>query len=456
MRTLRRRNRRFLDQKWGIDMSDQAETEWHLQVQVFPNGTRDFQFVFPETEEATGSALPFLFTDCAPWLLERIEQETPQVAKQVFLAQLLSCCLEYRGNRRHLVVENWGQREIDGSSIRSGSDNFRRQLSLEQAEEFRLVTSGQLPPSGTLAEVFWDAHVTTPRLPNVFEDELMGEMAIALLNVLNPISESRNELRTSQIRSTIWRMWSEEFSDFDLNASKRERRPVFKRLMSATIRFASQFNGEVARVYVLDSIRRGEIGSTDISSAENKLIELRYGGRRSLEDINVALLFGSDGLYRGLINDYGQALAQGNETAIEECEQLLAGYFALLQSSRERQRIASNTERRERRQRHQDFLPAPRIQAQDQPDVSVEEPTNSSAEIPSELLAVLAPELKARDWNKFEALVEADWNWELAAERLQIPRTNLRKQWRETVRKNVLAALTELGITEDSLHQTDG
>ena len=437
-------------------MSNRVATEWHLQVQVFPNGTRDFQFVFPETEEATGRALPFLFTDRAPWLLERIEAVKPHAAKQVFLAQLLSSCLEYRGNRRHLVVENWGQKEIDGTSIKSGTNIFRKNLSLEQADEFRMVMSGQLPPSGTLAEVFWDAHVTTPRLPNVFEDELMGDMATALLNKLNPNSVLRKELRTSQIRSAISSMWSNEFSELNLSISKRERRPVFKRLMSATIRFASQFNGEVARVYVLDNIRRGEIGSTDISSLERKLIELRYGARRSLEDINVALLFGSDGLYRGLINDYGQALTQGTETAIEQCEKLLAGYFTLLQSSRERQRIASTTERRERRQRHQDFLPAPRIQAQDQPDASGVTPTNSGAEIPAKIMAVLASELKERDWNRFKTLVEADWDWNLAAERVGTTRTNLRKQWHETVRKNVLEALTRLGINRESLHQQNG
>ena len=438
-------------------MSNQVDTEWHLRVQVFPNGTRDFQFVFPETEEATGRALPFLFTDRAPWLLERIEQVEPHAAKQVFLAQLLSCCLEYRGNRRHLVVENWGHKEIDGTSIRSGTDNFRQKLSLEQAEEFRLVTSeGQLPPSGTLAEVFWDAHVTTPRLPSVFEDEEMGDMALALLNELNPNSDSRNELKTSEIRSTIWRMWSNEFADLDLKISKRERRQVFKRLMSATIRFASQFNGKIARVYVLDCIRQGETGSTDISSIESKLIELRYGGRPSLEDVNVALFFGSDGLYRGLVNDYGQALAQGTESAIEDCEQLLAGYFTLLRSSRKRQRVADTTERRERRQRHQDFLPAPRIQAQDQPDYKAQDPSNSCAEIPSELMTILKPELKDRDWNRLEAIVEADWNWKLAAERLKTTRTKLRKQWHETIRKNVLKALTKLGITEESFHQPNG
>ena len=94
-----------------------------------------------------------------------------------------------------------------------------------------MTSEGQLPPSGTLAEVFWVAHVTTPRLPSVFEDEVMGDMAIALLNELNPDSESRNELETRQIRSTISRMWANEFSDLDLSISKRERRPVFKRLM---------------------------------------------------------------------------------------------------------------------------------------------------------------------------------------------------------------------------------
>jgi hypothetical protein len=71
-------------------------------------------------------------------------------------------------------------------------------------------------------------------------------------------------------------------------------------------------------------------------------------------------------------------------------------------------------------------------------------------------LEVLEPALKERDWNRLTALVEADWDWNLAAERLETTKTKLRKQWHETVRINVVAALTRIGITEESLHHPNG
>lgn len=444
------RKRRFLEQKVSEEMSNHSATDWPLQIQVFPDGTRDFQFVFTETEEATGRALPFLFTERASWLLEQIERVEPRTAKQVFLAQLLTCCLEYRGNRRHLVVEQWTENEINGTSMRRGSQvDLGRNLSREQADEFQLITSGQLPPSGTLAEVFWEAHVTTPRLPSVFDDTLMGEMARSLLNVLNPNSEFRNELPIRRIRSALWSMWSDEFSDLELSFSPRKRRAVFKRLMSATIRFASQFNGQIARVYVLDSIRHGEFGSEEISDREHKLIELRYGGCQALEDVNVALLFDCDGLYRELVNDYGQVLAFGNDTDISECEQTLNGYFSLLRSFRERRKLARNSERRERRQRHQDFLPAPRVQAQGQPDSRAEDPTERNDEFPNEFLDWLMDHLKERDARRLQALVDADWDHAKAAETLGITYEQMGRQWRQTIKKNILLLSKEYEFGEN-------
>jgi len=400
-------------------MSDRIGAPLHVQIRAFPDGTRDFQFVFPETEEATGRALPFLFTERAPWLLEQIEKVQPATARQVFLAQLLSCCLIYRGNRRHLIVEPWSEDEIDGTVLKTGPQTLLRQnFSRDQADEFRLVTSGELPPTGTLAEVFWDAHVTTPRLPNVFEDPSMGEMALALLSLFNLNSQARNELPTSQIRSALSEMWSKSFSSLTLKTPKRERRRVFNKLMSATIRFASQFNGQIARIYVLDIIRNGECGAVDINDREDALIELRYGGCRALEDVNVALLYCCDGIYADLTNDYARSLAIGTAAEVCECEQTLNSYFSLLRSFRKRRRLARSAERRERRQSSQDFLPAPRVQAKDQKDSKAQNPAEQNSELPKEIFALLMEQLKDRDARKLKALVDAEWDRAAAAESL--------------------------------------
>jgi hypothetical protein len=425
----------------------------HVLLRVFPRGLRDFQFYFSESGEgsqATGQPLPFLFTERAPWLLERIEATQPVVARQVFLSKILVNCLVYGGNKRHLIVEPWGQDEIDGTALRVGSQSLlRRDLSREQADEFRLVTTGESPPAGSLAEVFWEAHVTTPRIPAVFEDLQMGEMAMAILGLLNPSSQRRNELQVSQIRSTISNLWSNEFSDLELTIPRRERRIAFKRLMSATIRFASQFNGLIARAYILEIIRNGELGLDEISERENSLIELRYGGCRALEDVNVGLLFGCEGMYAELINDYAQVLAFGDEAEVSGCERTLNRYFSLLRSFRERRRQSRKIERRERRQEHQDYLPAARVQAQDQQDARAEDPSASGSEYTSEVLGFLMERLHERDARKLKALIDADLDCSTAAEALGVTHAQLSRQWRQTIKPNIHRILEDFGSTNE-------
>ena len=400
-----------------------------MLIRVFPNGCRDFVFQFwSSTDEVhpTGVALPFLYTELAPLLVERVEQSDPECSRLIFLAQILVNCLIYRGNRRHLVVESWDQNDLEGNSLRNTPSQIRMDLAREQCDEFRLVSTGESPPTGTLAEVFWDAHVTTPRLPAVFEDAQMGEMALAILRHLNPNERTQNELAVTEIRSAIDALWQSHFDDLGLAIPTRETRRVFKRLMSAAIRYASQFNGIIARTCVIQSIGSGDFGSTEVSEREERLLELRYGGVPAFEDINVCLLYCEDGLYSTLINDYAQSLVFGSDADVEACEDSLHRYLALLRSFRDRRRAARRIERRERRQQHQDYLPAARIEAQDQPDVTAPDP--SVSELPSELIQRLLPLLHERDRRKLEALMDADWDRALAAESLGMTRTQLSRQ----------------------------
>lgn len=454
MRTLQRTKASiFLIKSCEKVMANDITPGEHVLHRVFPGGLRDFEFNFSEAGESDHDAerpLPFLLTDRASWLLERIEPAQPVVARQIFLSQILSNCLIYRSNKRHLVVEPWGQNEIDGTALRTGSQSlFRRDLSREQADEFRLVTTGEAPPAGSLAEVFWDAHVTTPRIPDVFDDPQMGEMALSLLELLNPNDDRRNELHVSRIRSTISDLWSNHFSDLDLIIRLRERRNVFKRLMSATIRLASQFNGKIARLYVLDIIRGGEFGSDDINDRESKLLELRYGGCRALEDVNVGLLFGCEGMYAELVNDYAQVLAFGDDDEIVVCEHSLNQYFALLRSFRTRRTHARRIERQERRKGHQDYLPAARVQAQGQPDGSACDPSSSKAEYPSEILALLLQHLHERDASRLQALIDADGDRSSAAETLGMTITKFSRQWRQTVRPNIHRILKKFNLNNE-------
>jgi len=70
-------------------------------------------------------------------------------------------------------------------------------------------------------------------------------------------------------------------------------------------------------------------------------------------------------------------------------------------------------------------------------------------------MTLLNAKLKVRDWERLNVLVESDWDWNLAAEILRTTREKLRRQWRQTMRKNVIEALSSLGISEESLEKHD-
>ena len=425
-----------------------------LFIRYFPGGFRDFEFSGISSDprrRGAQSSLPFLFTEKAPSLLEQIEERNAELARQVFFAQLLTPCLKYQGNSRHLIVEPWDEHDLSGQTLSQGQiSTFRRDLSREQADDFKLVKSGKRPPKESLAELFWDSHVTTPRLPDEFDDKQMGDMTLAIINLLNPDQDRSNVIHTSSIKKTIKDLWLENFASLQIDIKPRERRQVFKRLITVTIRLASQFNGMIAENIVQEEINKGELGDSRLSETESKLLELRYGGARVLEDVNVSLLFGCDGLYAELVNEYAESIVINDTKEVEETEKSLADYFSLLRSYRQRRKLINSHERSERRHRRQDKFPGTRLQAENQVDTTAlppgyEDEPNPIFSISNSVIAKLHP----RDQARINALIEADGNREKAAQSLGIERINFSRQFQQTTMKHVRRILKQLKQEED-------
>ena len=151
-----------------------------VEVCRFYEGTRDFLI----RRQAAGvvddiNPVELLGLPEAAKIIERFSCQNPALALRLALARLLVPCLEYRGNRRHLVlIQSWTQSDLLGESIFAGTrTDHARDLAREQADDYRIVTAGQAPPAGSLAKIFWHAHTELPWLPDSFDDPQLDAFA---------------------------------------------------------------------------------------------------------------------------------------------------------------------------------------------------------------------------------------------------------------------------------------
>lgn len=426
------------------------ENDIHLLIQVFPSQTRDFIFCTRSDDDEADfeivHPMNLLGLDLAVSILERFESRSLSLV--VALCRLLVPCLEYRGNRRHLVVEEWSDQDLRGETLFEGIRTvLSRDLAVEQAEEYRVVTTGEEPPEGSLAKIFWDAHTELPDLQNEFRDADMSNFVNVLYHDLVPAGAGRESVSTRDIRRRVLALWSENFQDLDLRAPVRQRRRVFKRVLAATVRLASQLNGYVAKALVfrrLDAPRDEET----LTSEEASLLELRYGGSRALRDINIGLLFGCGPLFAELINDFALAHVAGSapDELTVQSERLRHSIY-LLGQFRCRRKAARATERRDGRLSRADRLPGRREAARNQADDRAREPSQEASSNEEWQIAwAILPHLKPRDAERLRAFLEARGVRRVAAEALGLDVQTFNQQWRQTVRDNVNRKIEELRV----------
>jgi len=90
-------------------MDTTREDELILLIRKSPGQTRDFIFATFADDGSVELIHPMslLALDLASSLLAEIAESQHSKAMVLSLCRLLVPCLEYRGNRRHLIVEEW-------------------------------------------------------------------------------------------------------------------------------------------------------------------------------------------------------------------------------------------------------------------------------------------------------------------------------------------------------------
>jgi len=433
-------------------MAEFNEDELHLMIQVHPSGTRDFVFYTTAEEELNSTPqvihpMNLLGLDLAASLLEVYGRRQPEMALVIALCRILAPCLEYRGNRRHLIVEEWSESDLRGETLYEDTRiPLSRDLAVTQADDFRVVTTGVEPPLGSLAGIFWEAHSSLPDLPDAFEDPDMSNFTRVLYDDLVQPGAGRQGVCISVIRQRIMSHWSDYFASLDLRAPTRQRRQVFKKVLAATIRLASQLNGLVARALIFKRLNSPRDEQT-LSAEEEALLELRYGASRALRDVNIGLLFGCGPMFAELVNDFAFAHIAGVPDADRDVRrERLHQYIDLLGRFRQRRRDARAEERREQRSRYARPVPSGRRESpENQEDVETADPGEQVVFNEEwDIMEAILPLLKPRDAERLRAMMDAGGNYRQAAELTGVDPTRFHRRWRQTTLQNIRKKISEI------------
>jgi hypothetical protein len=150
------------------------ESDIFVIVTGFQSGARDFCLVRQAEDETLVPVEPLalLGLDRSAAVIRRLaESGRESLAMNVALCRLLVPQLAYRGSGRHLIVENWREDDLRGDTLRGRPDNlFARDLSTEQARDWRVVGCGERPHEGSLAELAWRSFTMLPELDDQFDD----------------------------------------------------------------------------------------------------------------------------------------------------------------------------------------------------------------------------------------------------------------------------------------------
>jgi hypothetical protein len=405
-------------------------------ARTFPSGVRDFLLARQEGVDLEAlQPLELLTLDRTNEVIKRVGSKQPALALNLSLCRLLVPCLKYRGSDRHLVVEPWSLADVSGAALPADvPTDFARELSSAQARQYRAVTTGEPPPAGSLAELFWASQTELPALADSFDDPELGRLAKALYFHLIREGSGSLVVDAETSASKVETCRADGFSTLGLGTSPRKLRETFRRLLAVTVRYASQLMGQVAAELV--NAQLGKAGLRPLTAAERELLDLRYGACRALNDLNVGFLFGCGPVLAGLVNAYLLTIAAGaSAEERQEAEERLRAFVYLLARYQERRKQARAQERRDDRQRHADRLPGGRRQQADYQEDRSEPPpeVNAAAHESMACLEMLLPTLKARDAERLQAFIDCAGDRKAAAEQLGLGHAAYSRQLRQTV-----------------------
>ncbi len=204
-----------------LDYTDSLqESDLQLQTSEFPSGHRDFTLVRTNDDGTTVplSPLELLKLDRAAELIEQEENE-PKAMNQA-LCRLLVPSLRTSRVGRHLVVEPWSDSAIRGMTLPDETNTaLARELSREQAEQWRVVKSGKHTLEDPLETTFWDAVSDLPSVRRTFDDPKLGAFGKALYFQIVPPGTGRLELEGSEPQAIVERCRKTDFADLNLGLS---------------------------------------------------------------------------------------------------------------------------------------------------------------------------------------------------------------------------------------------
>lgn len=437
-------------------MDPLSESQLYLDLLGSSFGPRDFAFRRPDADGRLQLVHPIelLGLDRAAEVIDQVARQDPAQALPLALCRLLVPCLQYRGSGRHLVVEPWSDEDRRGASIPADSRTpLANDLAAVQARELELVSSGQLPATGSLAQLFWDTQTELPLLPEQLEDADLGRFAKALYFLLVPAGKGMEELRVADIVRTIRQAKAAKFAALEMDLPPRRRLHLFKILLAVAVRWSSQLTGEVARRLVTRYLQNDPEMQhrVTLSADEQAMLDLRYGASRDLGDINVGFLFGCGPLLADLVNQlYQTYLYAKPESERATIREELRRFLFVLGKFQQRRKAARADERRQLRARKADRLPGRRRKpAQEQADVKAQPPSQRLAMNEElEALRQLLPRLKPRDAARLRALIDCHGDRSAAAAQLGMTHQAFSRKLRQTTFPHVRRLAQRLLGTE--------
>jgi hypothetical protein len=334
-----------------------SESDVQLQVTEFPSGNRDY-CLFRQGENGERipvNPLELLGLDRAAGLIEEEKQQNAPKAMNLALCRLLVPSLQTSRFGRHLIVEPWSEEAIRGDTLAEETRTpFAQKLARAQADEYRVVTTGEKTPKGTLAELVWDAVTELPKLPPQFDNPILGKFSKALFFHLVPEGEGRAELEWSDISKEIRRCRRRSFAQLQLDVPGRELRRLYRTLMAVTVRWMSKLTGQLAEE-LIDEMRDD---SRPLRAEEVAMRDLRYGAAANFGKINVGFLFECGPLFATFFNNIFQSIADGApQTAHDAAIAESIRYTYLYRTFLWHRKYARKEEKYSRREKYQDRPP---------------------------------------------------------------------------------------------------
>ncbi len=368
------------------------------------------------------------------------------------LSRLLVQALEYSRNRKHLISEPWDEQTLSGEQLTQiANTDLAKDLKTEQRHECKLIRSTGVAPENIESD-YWGAFSKLPSVEDSFQDSELQAFCDQMLEQLTANLNADGVIETVDIRQLIKTWWSENFASFNLTTIKRNRRKLFHRLMSVSVRQVSTMLERIAFAVVLrDASFEARATSLFRSDRERKLFDLRYGAVPALGNINIGFLYDCGDLHASLINDLAHALVfSATDEVWKTAQANLQEHVYLLGSVRKKATQVEAARKAERRGQFAKSKPAPTVQAQQHADPLATRPGEISdqGELIRENYEAVMPLLKERDQIKIQAFIDSGGDFGKAAAEVGLTKIQFKRSWNETVLKNIRTAIQQIETDE--------